>query len=96
MSTVKCYIHAQWVPWDKNWRYSCWMADMSSSGYILLETRELEFESPSDQMLKAQLVRLLREKKKEVQADAQVKLNEIDAEIQTLLAIEDKSGREEA
>ena len=94
MSTVKCYIHAQWVPWNKKWEYTCWMADMSSSGYILLETRELEFESPSDQMLKGQLIRILRDKKKEVQAEAQVKLDAIDAEIQNLLALEDLSGRE--
>lgn len=96
MSTVKVLIHAQWVPWDKKWVYSCWPYDTTSCGYVLLETRELEFESPSDLMLKSQLIRLLREKKKAVQAEAQGKLNEIDAEIQNLLALEDLSGREEA
>ena len=94
MAHVTCYIHAQWHSYAKEWSFSTFAQDMSEYGYILLETREIEFESPSDLMLKAQLIRALRNKKTKVQADCQVALGEIDAEIQELLALEDQSGRE--
>lgn len=94
MATVKAFIHAKWCKWDRKWDYHIFSHDMTEHEYVLLETRDIEFDSPSDLMLKHQLVRVLHEVKKDVQARAQVQLDELDARIQELLALEDKSGQE--
>lgn len=94
MATVKAFIHAKWDKWNRKWDYYIFSHDMTEHEYVLLETRDIEFESPSDLMLKHQLVRVLRGVKKDVQARAQVQLDELDARIQELLALEDKSGQE--
>lgn len=96
MATVTSFIHAKWNKWDNKWNYYIFSVDMTEHEYVLLETREIEFESPSDLMLRHQLVRVLQGVKKDVQARAQVQLNDLDQRIQELLAIEDKSGREAA
>lgn len=90
---VKSYICANWSPWDKSWNYRVLSYDASTSDpeYILIEARELEFESLSDRELKREFVAALRKKKSKVRADAQVELNSIDEQIQELLAIEDRS-----
>lgn len=88
---VKACIHAQWDRWNKNWNYYVFSHDMTTQGYILLETREIPFQSPNDRMLKAQFAALLRTKKTQVMADAAAEMTEIDGQIQELLALEDHS-----
>lgn len=91
---VKACIHAQWDRWNKNWNYYVFSCDMTAHGYILLETREIPFQSPNDRALKEQFAALLRVKKTQVMADATAEMTEIDGQIQELLALEDHSGEE--
>jgi hypothetical protein len=91
---VKACIHAQWDSWNKKWTYHVFSFDMTTQGYILLETREIPFQSPNDRALKEQFAALLRAKKTQVMADATAEMTEIDGQIQELLALEDHSGEE--
>lgn len=90
---VKACIHAQWDSWAKKWNYCVFSHDMTDHGYILLEIREIPFQSPNDRILKAQFAALLRAKKTQVMADATAEMTEIDGQIQELLALEDRSGK---
>ena len=90
---VKACIHAQWDRWDKKWNYCVFSCDMTTQGYILLETREIPFQSPNDRVLKEQFAALLRAKKTQVMADATAEMTEIDGQIQELLALEDHAGK---
>lgn len=89
---VKAYIHAQWDRWDKKWNYYVFSHNITTQGYILLETREIPFQSPNDRALKEQFAALLRANKTQVMADATAEMTEIDGQIQELLALEDRSG----
>lgn len=88
---AKAYIHAEWSRWEKKWNYYVFSCDMTTSGYVLLETREIPFQSPNDRALKEQFAALLRAKKTQVMADATAEMTEIDGQIQELLALEDHS-----
>lgn len=90
---VKACIHAQWDRWEKKWNYYVFSCDMTTSGYVLLETREIPFQAPNDRALKEQFAALLRAKKTQVMADATAEMTEIDGQIQELLALEDRSGK---
>lgn len=86
---VKGFIHAE-KAWDGEVRYSFYQTDMSKYGGILLQPHTIEVElEPYD--LNAAMINTLKAKKKEVEAEAYVKVQAIEDEIQKLLSIEDKS-----
>ena len=90
------YITSHWNKYDKKFNYSVQGYKPSNdSGYILLEERDIEFDSPSDIDLRLRIANALKEKKTKVLADAHVEAKEIDEEIQELLALEDKSKEDD-
>lgn len=95
MATTKAFIHAQWNKYSKDFSYVAYAGDMTEYGYILLEERELSFESPDDKRLRSLAAQSLRAKKNKELAEAHVKAQEIDQEIEELLALEFKPAVEE-
>ena len=87
---LEVIIHARWNKWSKQFDYSTQPIDMTEYGYIVLETRTLEFESPTEKQLKVRATTALRAQKSAVLAKAMLEANEIEQEITELLAIEHK------
>ena len=84
--TVKLFIHES--------KYSTgeldvFTFDMSDSDYVLLGTieTELEFNMPSHQEITAIKVTALKEKKQTLKNECAIKVENIDNEIQKLMAI---------
>lgn len=92
---VKVYIHAQWQRWDKTFAYSVYNCDMTEYGYTLLEVREIEFSSMDDQRLRYLTAKSLEKAQDKLRADTQKKVMELQEEINSLLAIEDRSSEQE-
>lgn len=93
MAIETVYIVAHWSSYSKEFQYSVQgYAPAPDNGYILLEAREIEFESPNDTTLRLRIAEALRGKKNKILADAHVEAKEVDETIQELLALEDKSG----
>lgn len=84
---VKVFIHAQWNKYSKAFSYSALQCDMTEYGYILLETKTVEFVVPVDKELRNAAVRVLRAKRNKVLADAGVEAQNIDDEVQELLCL---------
>lgn len=92
-ATVKMWVY--WVQYDDMKPYltlyeSAGMGKQSPNWTIVREM-DIDIEAPEDFDPRPQQIASLREKKKEVQAELQVKINNIDEQIQRLLAIENKS-----
>lgn len=86
---IKGFVHVE-KAWDGEVRYSFFQTDMSKYGSILLQPHTFEVElEPYD--LNALTIDTLKAKKKSVEAEAYVKVQAIDDEIQKLLSIEGKS-----
>jgi hypothetical protein len=62
-----------------------------SQGYIPIAPYTIEIEMPDDIDLQKSTLTALQEKKKLILADNQMKLNQIEQEIQEFMAVEDKS-----
>lgn len=93
MATKTVYILASWNSYSKEFQYSVQGYQPSAdTGYILLEAREIEFESPNDTTLRLRIAEALRGKKNKILADAHIEAKEVDETIQELLALEDKSS----
>jgi hypothetical protein len=89
--TIKGIIHWQ----DSGYtppQFRLWPQDMSSCGpeYVPIQPHEMEVEIPDDFDPRPKQVEILRQKKKEVLAAAQEKVNNLEEQIQRLLCIEFK------
>jgi hypothetical protein len=92
MSTTKAHIHARWESYDKTWTYSTHSCDMTGYGYIYLMAQDIQFVSPADKELKQLLIDNLRAEQVKITSEAYVKKEQLEGQIQSLLALEDKSG----
>ena len=74
--------------------YSICQCDMSEYGYIPVAIKEFElsFDIPDDFDPVNGHIDALKAEKQKIAADAQVKMNNLEEQIQSLLCIEDKSG----
>lgn len=88
MAQVTLYIHAQWVSWDKKFIFSCNNTDMTDYGYLLIETRIVEFESPSEAVLRNGAAKALRAQAHKTLAQATVAANEYFKQADDLLCLE--------
>lgn len=91
MATKTIYISASWNSYDKEFNYSIRGYEPTAPD-ILVEAREISFETPTEKELKARTVEALREKKQQVLAEAQAEALEIEQKIGELLALEDHSS----
>lgn len=86
---VKSYIYASWCLYEKKFDYR--IRNYTVSNEVLVAEVMVPFESPTETQLRSDMAGLLRAKRQEVLADAQVEANKIDEQIQQMLALEDKS-----
>ena len=85
--TVKVFLHLSKYEEDG---YDIYMTDMTEYGDVLVTTKEFEmsFDVPEDFNANTAKVESLKLKKQKIGADAQVQMNNIEEQIQSLLAIE--------
>ena len=88
---VKAYIHAQYNEYEKTFTYSVHYCDMQEYGYTLLETRDLEFDQPTFEVLANKTIKALRDKQSRILATAQSESARVEQVIDTLLYIEHKA-----
>jgi len=86
---TEVFICATWNSSAKEWYYAPFSYNPSShsADWILVEQKDVEFDSLADAELKKQLIAGLRKKKTALQAETQVELNALDERIQELLAL---------
>ena len=86
------YLVSHWNKYSKDFSYSILSYPPGEgSEMVLLEERELHFETPDDRELRQRTAQALAGKKQKIAADAYVETMEVDTLIQDMLAIEDKS-----
>lgn len=83
-------IQADWDTYEKKYEYKA--RPYLSSDSILIEERTLQFESPTEKVLRLQTYKQLCAKRNKVLADAQVEANELQEQANELLALEDHSN----
>lgn len=90
---VKCTLHAQASQWEEGgFSFHVYnREDMSSVGYVQLDTVEVEFKTPPRDVLVNGAVAAYRAEQSRLRAEVQVKCDQLDDAIQKLLCIEDKS-----
>lgn len=91
-TTIKAFLHWHKYDWEDSPRFQLYPTDMTSCGpeYVPIKEIEVEVEIPDDFDPAPQQIAALRAKKQEIQANAQVQANNIEEQIQRLLAIEFK------
>lgn len=95
--TIKCFVHALQglrynVEMSKHFdvvEYRVFPFDMSKYGEgVLVGEQDIEIDVPSNFDIRTELIHNLESKKKGLMADFNKRVSEIDAKIQSLLAIE--------
>jgi len=90
--TIKGIIHWRKYPWKDETEYIFNEFDMSDCGphYVPMFEHQFEVEIPDDFDPTPQMIAALKAEKRKILADANVKANNIDEQIQKLLCIEHK------
>lgn len=90
--TVKTFLHWQKYAWEDVASYVFFCSDMTkhSPDRALIREMEVEVEIPDNFNPAPQQIEALRSKKREVLAETEVKVQNLDEQIQRLLAIEFK------
>lgn len=90
---IELLLHAR-ENWKGNIEYCAYQTDMSGTtgfGFVAAKTTiDVDFEIPDDFNLNVETVNALRKQQKSIQAEAQMKLTQIEDSIQRLLCIEHK------
>ena len=88
-----CGYHRQYS-WDDKPIYEIWNDDSwGGKDRVMVMPHSFEVEIPDDFDPTPEKIRMLRAEKQRIQAEAHVKAENIEAQIQELLCIEDKSNR---
>lgn len=85
-------IWAVWEEYSKIFNYSIQQdIDMSRQGWLLIEKQKVHFATPGEKELRLRIADCLRMKKIHMRATAEAAINEVEGQIQELLALEDHS-----
>ena len=87
---LKTFLHAKKNAVSGEYEYSCFSVDMSEFGYILVETKttNVSFDTPEDFDPRQAHVETLQAEKAKILTGAQIMADNIDCQINSLLAIE--------
>ena len=89
---INATVQAQYCVHSKEFQYSVFkFEDMQSSGYTAVHSVEIEFDEPPHEVLAAGTVAAYRAEQKRIQAEAQMKITELEQNINDLLCLENKS-----
>ena len=89
---IKGYVIYLKRDWEKTGEFVIGFTDMSCAGpdYTLVQEQDFEIDVPDNFDPTPQQIAALKEKKEELRAEMQLKLNNIDEQIQKLLSLEHK------
>jgi len=88
---VKVYVHAAWDSFGKKFDYTAWPYKSDAFGVLVL-TKEIDAPEVDETELKSGVVKFMRAEQQKIRAEAEVKYQNIEQQIQELLCIEDKSA----
>jgi hypothetical protein len=89
------FLCASYSTWDKKTDYHLFLSDMTDHGYPMIKKVTVKTKIPAHDDLRPAIVAGLRKKIDGIRAEKQKEINEVEEQIQQLLAIEDFSTREE-
>jgi hypothetical protein len=91
--STKLYLCESTASYAIDGEYFIFQSEMSSHGYVTVATTDADvsFEVPDDYDKTAEHIAILEEEKNRINAEAYVKTENIEHQIQSLLAIEDQS-----
>lgn len=90
--TAHAFLHWHKYSWEESPSYCLYACDMSGNGtqYVLIREIDVEVEVPDDFDPRPNQIATLRKEKTQLLAEAHVKAENIDEQIQRLIAIEHK------
>ncbi len=92
---VKLYVHADYESWNKKWEFKTWQNDMTDTegfGYCVQVVEiEFDFKEPTHDELVKKHILAMRNVQTKLRAETEVKIQNIEQQIQEMLCIEDKS-----
>lgn len=90
MRKLEISVWAVYTAYDNSFHYTLAESDMSTEGWVLVKTHEVPYEELPREVLVPGVIKNLKEKKKEIRADAEEKVMKVEEEIQQLLSLEHK------
>lgn len=86
--TITMHLHYLKYQWDEKGEYQLFTYQIENEDRVYVGQREIEVEVPDDYDPRAQQIEFLQQRKKEVMAEFQVTLTEIEGKISKLQALE--------
>lgn len=90
------YIHAHWNKYSEKFNYEVFNQDMTEYGYVLIEKRTLDFETPEEKQLRIRAADALAAKLQKMRAEHYAEEQELETERKELLALEFKEETRDA
>ena len=91
METLTTHVWAVYSEYSKEFHLALGEGDMAVYGWVLVKTVNIEAELPPHEVLAPLAAKAMQKEISEIRADAQEKIQKIEAQIQTLLSIEHKA-----
>jgi hypothetical protein len=86
--TLTMHLHYVKYDWEEKGEYQLYSCELNDENRTHIGTREVEVDVPEDYDPRAQQIAFLQQRKKEVMADFQNTITEIDGKISNLQALE--------
>ena len=88
---IKCYIKALWMDHSQEYIFQIHSFESTEgSSFISVEEQELEFTPPPIEVLHSKTVAVYRAEQEKIRAEAEVKRQNIQGQIDRMLALENK------
>lgn len=89
---IKGYITANWNQWEKRHEFKVWSCNVSEGNkeYTFVGEVEVEFDAPPNEALVAGSVAAWKAEQDRIQAEATLKVNQLQQAINDMLCLEHK------
>lgn len=95
MDKIEIGVWAVWHQYSKTFGYALSESDMSDHGWIKIKDAAVEFDPLRHQDIVKLATQCLRKEKQKILADAQVKANAIQGQIDEMLALDHKMEQQQ-
>lgn len=86
--TLTMHLHYLKYQWEEKGKYQLFTCQIENEDRVYIGPREIEVDVPEDYDPRAQQIAFLQQRKKEVMAELQSTITEIDGRISNLQALE--------
>lgn len=86
--TLTMHLHYAKYHWEEKGEYQIFSCPVADEYRVYIGQREIEVDVPEDYDPRAQQIEFLKQRKKEVMAEFQITLTEIEGKISNLQALE--------